>query len=373
MFIDRVKVEVRAGNGGHGCVSFHREKFAPRGGPDGGNGGTGGDVVFYVDPGETVLSALNSKPVFQAQNGRPGDSNNKTGRSGQGIRIPVPPGTVVRNAETGKILCELVDLTAEAVVAAGGKGGKGNAMFANAIHQAPTKATPGEPGEAFLLEVELKIVADIGLVGFPNAGKSTLINAITSARAKVASYPFTTLNPVIGTLPLEPAEIADLIRSQPEADREAGHKPRIVIADIPGILEGAHRGVGLGLDFLRHIERTRVLVFVLDVSVDREHEPVEAYRSLVEEIASYKAELLEHPRLIVLNKIDNPLMEVEIDDIEANVKKAMAEEEIPPDPGTVFRISALKGFGLEPLRKSLVDIIIERRQDAAFWNRPGLG
>ena len=363
MFVDQVKVKVKAGKGGAGCVSFHREKFVPRGGPDGGAGGKGGDVIFFVEPGETTLLKLHNRPFYEAENGGPGSTNNKTGKDGADVRLFVPPGTIVRDEATGEFVCELVEDGSEAVVAAGGKGGKGNSSFATSTHQVPRRADPGQPGEEKTLLVELKIVADIGLVGFPNAGKSTLLNALTSARAKIGNYPFTTLNPVIGTLRLEPNEIAALLQAEGKSPIN-GRPPRIVIADIPGILAGAHEGVGLGLDFLRHIERTRVLLFVLDVSIHREHDPIEAYRALLGELESYRKELLERPRLIALNKIDDPLDESEIHSLQAQFEELVLKEVGHSRPAAVFPLSALKAQGLEPLREAILDRVAFSRMNA---------
>ncbi|MCA9446437.1 MAG: GTPase Obg [Candidatus Omnitrophica bacterium] len=363
MFVDQVKVRVRAGNGGDGCVSFHREKFVPRGGPDGGAGGNGGNGILYVDPGETTLVRLHGQPLYEAGDGSPGEPNNRTGKSGADIRIPVAPGSLIKDSATGEFVCDLVNYDDEAVVAKGGKGGKGNSSFATPTVQVPRKYESGKPGDDRELLVELKIVADIGLVGFPNAGKSTLLNALTRARAKIASYPFTTLNPVLGTIELEVDEEATLVDLQVQMGIPAKHRPRIVIADIPGIVEGAHGGVGLGTEFLRHIERTEVLVFVLDVSIHREQEPEEAYRALLEEVRNYNEELLEHPRLICLNKIDDPLELEEIDQIEQEVRGVMQSESPAPVPGDVFRISGLKEMGLDPLRSALVRLVTESRRE----------
>ena len=363
MFVDQVKVRVRAGNGGDGCVSFHREKFVPRGGPDGGAGGNGGNVIFYVDPGETTLVRLHGQPSYEAGDGSPGEPNNRTGKSGSDFRISVPPGSVIKDASTGEFVVDLVLFDDEAVVAKGGKGGKGNSSFATSTVQVPRKFEPGKPGDERELLVELKIVADIGLVGFPNAGKSTLLNSLTRARAKIAAYPFTTLNPVLGTIELEVDEEVSLIDIQTQMGIPSKHRPRIVIADIPGIVEGAHGGVGLGTEFLRHIERTEVLVFVVDVSINREQEPEEAYRALVEEVGSYNRELLERPRLICLNKIDDPLESEEVDQIENEIRTLLKSEDPEPLPGEIFRTSGLKAEGLDPLRAKLVGLVTESRRE----------
>jgi GTPase len=358
MFIDRVRVNVRAGKGGDGCVSLHREKFVPMGGPDGGNGGKGGDVIFFVAPGENTLTVLHSRPWYAAEDGGKGENNNKTGRNGESIRIAVPPGSVVKEAVTGEVLFDLVEDDQEEIVAAGGRGGRGNASFATPTHQTPRRAEPGHPGEDRDLLVELRVVADIGLVGFPNAGKSTLLNAITRARAKVGDYPFTTLHPVLGTLDLKPDEEAELFQRSGKAPVPGSIRPRIVVADIPGILEGAHTGVGLGLEFLRHIERTKALLFVLDVSVGRDREPIEAYQALLEETASYNPDLLVRPRLIALSKVDDPLAEEEISQIETELRQYMMKESPRPLPGDVYPVSAILETGLEPLRDGLVKVIL---------------
>lgn len=357
MFIDRIRIKVSGGKGGDGCVSFHREKFVPLGGPDGGNGGRGGDVIFYVEPGENTLINLHARPWYAAEPGEKGSTNNKTGADGASIRLLVPPGTTIRDATTDELICDLVEESQEKVVAAGGRGGKGNAHYATPTNQTPRRAEPGRPGVEKELLVELKVVADIGIVGFPNAGKSTLLNGITKARARVGDYPFTTLHPVLGTLELDSDEETQLLQIRIEKGIRSKIRPRIILADIPGILEGAHQGVGLGLEFLRHIERTKVLMFVLDVSVHREREPVDAYQALVNEIEAYNPDLLSKPRLIVLNKIDDPLDEVEIVEIIDSLRQVFRNETPQPQPGSIFSVSALVGIGLVPLRQALFEVI----------------
>lgn len=355
MFIDRVKVHVRAGKGGRGAVGFRREKYVPMGGPDGGDGGRGGNVVFYVDPGETTLITLHGRPWYAAKDGANGSGSNKRGADGAGIRLPVPPGTIVRNAATGELLCDLVGDDQEEVIASGGKGGKGNAAFASSTHQTPQYAQPGEPGEEFDLVVELKMVADIALVGFPNAGKSSLLNAITRARSRIGDYPFTTLHPILGSLPLEAEESAEFQRIAAQVGGSQKAPARIILADIPGILEGAHQGIGLGLEFLRHIERTQVLLFVLDVSVERERDPIESHEALLDEIERYSPRLLELPRLVALNKID----EAEEEEI------ASVSTRLGSSAQGVFPISALEKQGLKPLRDALVKLILKLRSAPA--------
>jgi len=367
MFIDRVKVEVRAGKGGAGAVSFRREKFVPRGGPDGGNGGHGGDVLFFVDPGETTLIKLHSRPWYAAGHGQRGSKMNCTGASGDSVRLPVPPGTVVTNLETGELICELIREDQEAVVAAGGRGGRGNGCFASSINQVPTRFEPGEPGQCLTLSVELKMVADIGLVGFPNAGKSTLINSITQARARIGDYPFTTLHPVLGTLPLTPLEESELLKTLASSGNpDMPTRPRIIIADIPGILKGAHDGVGLGLEFLRHIERTQILLFVIDVSLHREYDPIEAFKALMEEVGGYDPVMLNLPKAIAFSKVDELEDEEELARLTEEFKKVVQEEGMGSTVAGFFPISAKENIGLVPLRAALVQLVMEL-QLAGKW------
>ncbi len=284
-FIDRVKLRLKAGDGGDGIVSFRHEKYVPFGGPDGGDGGDGGSIFLRVHPGLNTLEKLHSQPFYRAGDGSPGGKNNRTGANGENRVLEVPPGTVVKDLETGGILLDLDKPGTEAVVARGGRGGKGNTRFATPTNQAPRKCTPGKPGEDITALLELKMVAHVGLIGLPNAGKSTLISAITGARPRIADYPFTTLHPVLGTISLP----------------DGGG---IVIADIPGIIQGAHEGLGLGLDFLRHIERTRLLVYVIEISPHDPALPPATFRDLQHEIRQYDAAILERPFLVALNKAD---------------------------------------------------------------------
>ncbi len=285
MFIDRVKVRVKGGDGGRGCVSFRREKYVPRGGPDGGDGGDGGDVLFQVDEGETMLISLHSRPAYEAARGEHGRGKDQTGARGRDVICRVPPGTIVQDSETGEVLCDLTEPGQEHVVARGGRGGRGNARFVTSTRRAPRLAEPGAPGESRTLHVELKMIAQVGLVGFPNAGKSTLIRALTQAHARVGEYPFTTLTPVLGTLFLSDTD-------------------RIIVADIPGLIEGAHAGAGLGTDFLRHVERTRLLVLVVDISPQADPRPEEALRILRHELGQYGKALLSRRWLVACNKCD---------------------------------------------------------------------
>jgi GTP-binding protein len=314
MFIDRVIVRVTAGAGGSGIASFRREKFAPLGGPDGGDGGKGGDVIIRGDNNLATLLDFTYRNAWEAERGEHGSGSNKTGRSGQDVVLPVPPGTVIRNADTSEILGEILESGDEFVVAQGGRGGKGNSWFATSVHRSPREWQPGEEGVVLNLELELKLIADVGLVGQPNAGKSTLLSVISAARPKIADYPFTTLEPNLGVVQL------------------SDHRT-FVVADIPGIIEGAHEGKGLGLQFLRHIERTRLLAFMVPIdAMDWQQE----YDQLRSEIAQYSEELAAKPHCVVFTKMD-----------------LLGEDEAPPidapDAFGVYAISAAGRTGLEEL------------------------
>lgn len=285
MLIDRATIFVRAGKGGDGCISFRREKFIPKGGPDGGNGGKGGDVVLIGDDSLSTLLGLTHKPHYRAEKGRQGLGKSMSGAAGDDRLVPVPLGTLVFNAETDELLADISEHGQRVVVARGGHGGFGNEHFKSATNQTPREATPGEAGEEFTLRLELKLIADVGLIGLPNAGKSTMLRAVSNAQPKVAEYPFTTLSPHLG--------IAEL----------PGER-RLVVADIPGLIEGAAGGAGLGHDFLRHIERTNVLVHVLDIAPLDESDPVANYQTIRTELFDYAPELAEKPEILVLNKID---------------------------------------------------------------------
>ncbi len=282
MFVDRVIVTVEAGTGGSGCTSFRREHRVPMGGPDGGDGGRGGDVIVRGDANLATLLDYTYRDRWVAERGEHGMGSNKTGRAGSDVVLPVPPGTLVRDAATGEILAEILADGRDAIVAKGGRGGKGNSFFATATHQAPREWQPGEEGESRRLELELKLIADVGLVGQPNAGKSTLLSVISAATPKIGDYPFTTLSPNLGVVQL------------------SDHRT-FVVADIPGIIEGAHEGKGLGLQFLRHIERTRLLAFLIPIdSMDWQEE----YDQLRKEIAAYSPELIDRPHCVVFTKLD---------------------------------------------------------------------
>jgi len=341
-FIDRVKIRLKAGDGGNGIVSFRHEKYVPFGGPDGGDGGDGGSIVLRVNPGLNTLEKLHTQPFYRAENGSPGGKNNRTGANGRDIVLEVPPGTIVKNLDTGEILMDLDQPGAEAVVVRGGRGGKGNTRFATATNQAPRKCTPGKPGEEITALLELKMVAHVGLIGLPNAGKSTLISAITGARPRIADYPFTTLYPVLGTLTLP----------------EGGG---IVIADIPGIIQGAHEGLGLGLDFLRHIERTRLLVYVIEISPLDPSAPPATLRDLQHEIRQYDPAILERPFLVALNKADLLTGEEE----KNLVRDLFCQEHPDIPPETVWVISALTREGTGELRERIVSLYQEEFGQAA--------
>jgi GTPase len=327
MFIDRVIVRVTAGNGGSGIVSFRREKFTPLGGPDGGDGGKGGDVIIRADSNLSTLLDYTYRDAWQAESGAHGSGSNKTGRSGNDIVLPVPPGTVIRNHDTGDVLTEVLADGDTVVVAHGGRGGKGNSWFATSVHRSPREWQPGEDGEAVTLELELKLIADVGLVGQPNAGKSTLLSVISAATPKIGDYPFTTLAPNLGVVQLSDSRT-------------------FVVADIPGIIEGAHEGRGLGLQFLRHIERTRLLAFLIPIdALDWQLE----YDQLRSEVAQYSAELSEKPHCVVFTKMD-----------------LLGEDEPPPieapEAFGVFAISAAARTGLDALELAWWRRLLEMRK-----------
>jgi GTPase len=302
MAFDEAKIYVRSGNGGDGLVSFRREKYVPRGGPSGGDGGRGGDVIVRVNPKLNTLSAFQKKVHFKAKHGQGGGSSLKTGAGAENLIIDVPPGTVIRTVETNAVLGDLVHPGEEVVVARGGRGGRGNARFTNSSNQAPRIAEKGAPGEERWLRLELKLIADVGLVGVPNAGKSTLLSVVSNARPKIAAYPFTTLEPNLGVVTYDGGEL--------------------VFADIPGLIEGAHMGVGLGHSFLRHVQRTRMLVHVLDGSSEN---VLADYSQINSELALYDERLGERPQVVVFNKIDLPEVQERWPEIEAALKERGVE------------------------------------------------
>jgi GTP-binding protein len=322
LFFDEAKIFVQAGKGGNGCMSFRREKFVPHGGPDGGHGGKGGDVILVANPHLNTLLNLRKHPHWKAEKGAHGQGSNKQGKSGADLRVPVPRGTVVRDAETGALMADLVTVNDQAIVARGGRGGRGNSAFASSTNQAPRWAEKGEPGEARAIVLELKLLADVGIIGLPNAGKSTLLAAVTAAKPKIADYPFTTLMPNLGVASVD--------------DRE------VVLADIPGLIAGAHAGAGLGDKFLRHIERTRALIHLLDGAGD---DPLAAFDAVNRELAAYNPRLAAKPQVVALNKLDLP-------DAQAKwsaVQKALAKRKID-----AYAISAATGQGVRDLLRAAV-------------------
>jgi GTPase len=336
MFIDRVVVNVKAGDGGSGITSFRREKFVPMGGPDGGDGGRGGDIILVGDSNLATLLDYTYRDSWTAPNGDHGSGNNKSGRSGSDVVMPVPVGTVVKDLETSELLGEILEDGDRIVVVHGGRGGKGNSHFATATHQSPREYQPGEDGEVRTLELELKLIADVGLVGQPNAGKSTLLSVISAARPKIGDYPFTTLSPNLGVVQLSDGRT-------------------FVVADIPGIIEGAHEGRGLGLQFLRHIERTRILAFLVPIdALDWQAE----YDQLRREIEAYSTELAEKPHCVVFTKMD-----------------LLGDDEPPPidapDSFGSFAVSAAGRVGLDNLLSGWWSRLLEikklsvRRDDTA--------
>lgn len=336
MFVDRVVVRVQAGTGGSGQVSFRREKFVPLGGPDGGDGGRGGDVIVRGDRNLATLLDYTYRDAWAAERGDHGEGSNRTGKSGKDIVLPVPPGTVIRHLDTGDLIGEVLAHGDELIVAKGGRGGKGNAFFATATHQSPREWQPGEEGEQRSLEMELKLIADVGLVGQPNAGKSTLVSVISAARPKIANYPFTTLSPNLGVVPL------------------SDHRT-FVVADIPGIIEGAHEGKGLGLQFLRHIERTRILALL--IPIDADDWQVE-YDGLRREVSSYSQELAAKPHCVVFTKMD-----------------LLGEDYVPPIemPGAfgAYAVSAAGRTGLDTLLSAWWTQLLALRQAGAAEPVPG--
>jgi GTP-binding protein len=325
MFIDEVRILVKAGDGGNGCLAFRREKFVPRGGPSGGDGGHGGDVVMVADEHENTLLKFRFNPEHKAGRGRHGEGSNKTGADGQSIEIATPVGTLVYDEATGERLFDFTRSGERFVVARGGRGGKGNARYATATHQAPTEHQPGFPGEERRLRLELKLLADVGLVGFPNAGKSTLISRISAARPKIADYPFTTLEPNLGV-------------AQVDAFRT------FVVADIPGLIEGAHLGHGLGIQFLKHVERTRLLAHLVDVSEASGRDPVRDFEIVIEELANFSEELARKPMIVVATKIDAAQDAARVQ----SLREMARSRELG-----FFEISSVTGAGLEELKRAI--------------------
>ncbi len=333
-FVDLVKIHVKAGDGGRGCVSFRREKYVPKGGPDGGDGGKGGDVIIVADENLYTLLDHRYQKHYRAERGEHGKGKNRHGRNGRDKIIKVPVGTVVKDADTGQVIADLTGPGQSVVVARGGRGGMGNARFATPTNQTPRYAQPGQPGEERDIILELKLIAHVGLVGMPNAGKSTLISKISAARPKIADYPFTTLTPNLGVVQVEGGSF--------------------VVADIPGLIEGAHKGKGLGFQFLRHVERTIVLAHLVDVSVASEGDPVERFLKIEEELKLYSSVLTEKPRVVVATKIDI-----------ADENKLRALEEFASTKALEFySISAVTGQGLKEFLYGIFNLLRSTTEEA---------
>ena len=336
-FVDKIHIFIKAGDGGDGCSSFHREKYVNRGGPDGGDGGMGGNVWFVADDNVSTLLEFRFSKHFRAGRGENGRAKMQTGKNGQDIRIGVPVGTRVRDVETGKIIADVHESGYEKCVLKGGRGGKGNARFATPTKQAPKYASPGQKLKEYEVELELLTVADVGLVGLPNVGKSTLLSVVTSARPKIANYHFTTLTPNLGVV--------------------KRYDNAFVLADIPGLIEGAAEGAGLGRSFLRHIERTRMLVHVIDISGSEDRDPIEDYYTIRSELYDYSPALHALPQFIAANKMDITGAEENLE----RLREELAEEDVP-----IFPISAVTNEGLEPLLDALVLKLKELPKTRAF-------
>lgn len=326
MFVDRVNLELAAGKGGNGVVSWRREKYIPKGGPTGGNGGKGGSVILEADTQVFSLEWFRNRKILKAENGRPGASSSRQGRGGKDLILKVPCGTLVKDIHTGDILHDFTKDGDTWVICKGGRGGRGNESFKTPTNRAPNYCTEGSEGQNAVVELELKLIADVGLVGFPNAGKSTLITDLANVKVKIAPYPFTTLRPNIGFI-------------------QCPDQSRIFIADIPGIIEGAHRNKGLGYEFLRHIERTKLLLFILDASGIDGRNPSDDYRVLRDEIERYNPEMLNRPYLVVLNKIDTE---------ESAEHLKLFRKEFKKEKAHTHEISALEGSGVKELREAII-------------------
>ena len=329
MFIDYAKIIVKAGDGGNGAISFRREKYVAAGGPDGGDGGKGGDIYFEVSPNMNTLVDFRYKKKFKAENGKNGEGGHRYGKSGEDLVVKVPIGTIVKDSETGRVMADLSELNQKQLILSGGRGGKGNSHFATSTRQAPRFAQGGEKGEEKELILELKMLADVGLIGFPNVGKSTFLSVVTDATPKIADYHFTTLEPNLGVV-------------------KSDYGDSFVIADIPGIIEGASEGTGLGLKFLRHIERTRLLLHVIDVSGIEGRNPVEDFKTINEELKKYSEKLSKRKQIIVANKIDIMQDESLLNDLEKMAKEKYIE---------IFKISGATGEGVKELLNRVTEVL----------------
>lgn len=332
MFADRAKVFIRSGKGGDGHVSFRRELYVPAGGPDGGDGGKGGDVIFVVDEGLNTLNDFRSVRKYCAKDGQEGGKKRQHGANGADVVCKVPPGTVIKDFETGKVIMDMSNKTEPVVILKGGRGGNGNMHYATSTMQAPKYAQPGQPAQELYVTLELKVIADVGLVGFPNVGKSTFLSRVTNARPKIANYHFTTLNPNLGVVDLSDG---------------AG----FVIADIPGIIEGASEGIGLGLQFLRHIERTKVLLHIIDGASVEGRDPINDVYAILEELKKYNIEITERPMVIAANKMDA------MNEMEQETVIEMLKEEFEPQGMEIYPISAVSGDGVKELLWHLHELV----------------
>ena len=335
MFIDKARIFIKAGDGGDGCVAFHREKYVPDGGPDGGDGGRGGDVIFEVDDGLNTLTDFRHVRKYVAGDGEQGGKRRCHGADGEDLIVKVPEGTVIKDFESGKVIADMSGENRREVILKGGKGGLGNMHFATSTMQVPKYAQPGQPAQELWVQLELKVIADVGLVGFPNVGKSTLLSRVSNARPKIANYHFTTLNPHLGVVDLQDGQ-------------------GFVMADIPGLIEGASQGIGLGHDFLRHIERTKVLVHVVDAASVEGRDPVEDIRTINAELKAYNPSLLERPQVIAANKVDS-IYNTGEEDWEDPVERLKREFE--PEGIQVFAISAVTGQGVKELLYHVNDLL----------------
>jgi len=343
MFIDRAIINVKAGDGGNGSLSFRREKFVPKGGPDGGDGGHGGDVVLVADASLSTLLDFQHRRHFRAQSGSHGEGSKRHGKRGGTLIVPVPVGTVVKDANTGEVIADLAQHGQKIVIGRGGRGGRGNARFATSTRRAPRIVEPGGSGHERRVELELRLIADVGLVGFPNAGKSTLLSRVSAARPKVADYPFTTTEPSLGVVALSDGR-------------------SFVVADIPGLIEGAHRGAGLGHAFLRHISRTRVLIHLIDLS-SQDRDPRTDFETVNRELWQYDPVLKERPMLVALNKIDVPEARARVQDLSAA---------LTAQGYRVFAISGATGEGVDMLMQAAAQTLDEARTREPVLSDPGL-
>src|SRR5210317_2163206 len=337
-FVDEATIRVNAGNGGHGCLSFRREKYVERGGPDGGDGGDGGSVYLVADSSLNTLADFRVARKFKAESGQGGSGRNKTGRSGTDLEVRVPRGTVIHDVDTGELICDLTEIGQRQKVAEGGRRGLGNARFKSSVNRAPRKTTNGTPGEARHLRLELKVLADVGLLGMPNAGKSTLISAMSHAKPRIADYPFTTLHPNLGVV-------------------RVGRLQSFVMADIPGLIEGASEGAGLGIQFLKHLQRTGLLLHLVDIApIDPAVDPADEVSAIAAELANYSEELANKPRWLVINKIDL------LSEDDLAVAKEMLLEELDLN-GPVFEVSAATGAGTEALGHAVIQALEEIEEE----------